>query len=388
MSKITIWVIAAVLVVVAATAVFGRGGGAAPANTLRVGVIVPLTGSFAVNGEEGRNAMQLAADEINGKGGILGKEVALDIEDGRCDTTAALNAWHKLVDTDGVKVVLGGHCSTETLAITPLAAPSHILTLPDITSAVDIQGEGEWVFRNSPSSRYTAVKAADYVVQKLGYKTLSIVTEEKDFPKTYSQFFADEAKKLGATVSFNESFAPNTKDFRTLVTKMKNVPADAVLVSTQGGSTAGLIAKQMHDLGVEKFQIYNAGFNFTDFKTGSDGYVPAHFTAVFPYANPDAPKVKAFLNEYRAKYGKEPTYNLYYVSSTYDMVYRLKSAYEACGTLSDMECVRNQFKNATSYEAVSGTVMVSSDYSPKGAVMSLGSMTLNPEGTTKLEEIR
>jgi branched-chain amino acid transport system substrate-binding protein len=349
-------------------------------STIQVGMISPLSGSFAVNGEQARNAALLAVDKINSEGGILGKNLELIVEDGKCDAAASLNAWKKLTEINNVNVVLGGHCSTETLTIAPLASSTQTLVLANITSATKIANEGEWLFRHSPPSSYVGVEAGKYVVNTLGHKRIGVISEQKDFPATYSQYFIDSAKNAGATIVYKEEFAPGITDFRSILTKVKNSDVDVILVSTQGGSTAGQIAKQLHDLGLEKVQIYNAGFDLKSFKDGSAGYVPSNFIVVTGYANPEEQKVKNFVAAYEAKYHEPITFNLYYISAVYDMVMRMKDAMVACGSTDNTECVRNQFKTATSYEGVSGHIQVASTYSPQSSIMPLGILTIGSDG--------
>jgi branched-chain amino acid transport system substrate-binding protein len=350
------------------------------ADEINLGVITPLTGTFAVNGEQARNSALLAVDKINTEGGILGKKLNVQVEDGKCDASATLSAWKKLIDINKVGIVFGGHCSTETLTIAPLASTTHTIVLANITSAASIPNEGEWVFRNSSPSQYIAVKAADYVVNTLSYKKIGVITEKKDFPQTYSQYFTDTVKKDGGFIVYNEEFAPGTTDFISIISKIKNNNVDAILVSTQGGSTAGIFAKQIHDLGIEKTQIYNAGFDLASFKLGSAGYTPTKFVVVTGYADPNSQSVKDFVAAYTQKYGKQITFNLYYISAVYDMVMRVKSAMVACNSTSNNECIRNQFKNTTSYQGVSGVIPVGSTYSPGSSVIPLGYLVVDDQG--------
>lgn len=344
---------------------------------VKIGEISALTGAWAKNGEELRNSINLAINKINSDGGILGKRVEVVIEDGKCDTQAALSAWNKLVSIDKVQFILGGSCSTESLAIAPLGPQAKVLTLANITSANTISNEGEWFFRNSPSNDYIATNAAHYMVKTLGYKNIGIISEIKEFPQTYTQTFIKTAEADGATVVFKEEFSPNTTDFRSILSKIKSKNVDVILVSTQSGETAGIISKQLSDLGIERVQAYNAGFNWSAFIKGSGGYRPGNFIVVTGYVDPSQQKMKEYTAAYNKAYNTDISFNLYYISAGYDMVYRLKSAMEKCDSTTNVECVRNVFKTATSYEGVAGTIQVSSEYSPQAAHMPLGRLFID-----------
>jgi branched-chain amino acid transport system substrate-binding protein len=368
-----------ILVVVVIIVAFVITNNRSTAN-IQVGMISPLSGTFAVNGEQARNAALLAVEQINSNGGILGKKLELVVEDGKCDAAASLNSWKKLTEVDRVNIVLGGHCSTETLTVAPLASSTETLLLANITSATKIANEGNWVFRHSPPSSYIGVEAGKYTVATLGYKKIGVISEQKDFPATYSQYFIESAKNAGAVIVYKEEFAPGTTDFRSILTRVKNSDVDVILVSTQGGSTAGQIARQLHEMGMEKEQIYNAGFDLKSFKDGSAGYTPAKSFVVTGYANPDDQKVKEFVSAYEVKYNQPITFNLYYISAVYDMVMRMKDAMVACGSTDNVECIRGQFKTATSYEGVSGHIQVASTYSPQSSIMPLGILTIGSDG--------
>src|SRR5687768_12900217 len=121
MSKLVTWLLVAVVVVIGGFAIFSEAGRGVHA--LRIGVIQPLTGDAASYGTSQLRAIQIAADELNAKGGIRGKQIELVVEDGRCDSPAAGAAAQKLVSIDKVKVIIGGGCSSETLAAAALTEP-------------------------------------------------------------------------------------------------------------------------------------------------------------------------------------------------------------------------------------------------------------------------
>jgi len=108
--------------------------------------------------------------------------------------------------------------------------------------------------------------------------------------------------------------------------------------------------------------------------------VPENFVVVAGYANPDDQKVSDFIKAYEKKYNSKITFNLYYISSVYDMIVRVKNAMLACGSADNIHCIRDNFKNATSYEGISGRIKIDSIYSPKSSIMPLGLLTVDSHG--------
>lgn len=333
-------------------------------NTIKIGVIAPLTGTAAIYGEEGRNAILLAIDEINQAGGIQGKQLQAIVEDGKCDAKVALDAWQKLVSVDNAKIVLGGHCSTETLAIAPQAAGSKVLVLSDMTSATTIPSEGDWVFRNSPPNSYYAAKAAKYVYNK-GFKVLASITELKDYPKGFTDDFRTAFVNTGGKIVNEQSFSSDVNDFRSLLTKLRASSFDALVVSTQGPETMGLIVKQMKEIGIQAPVVFNVAFNAKKVLTASDGYLPKSFIALTPYTDPGMPAAAKFIQGYEKKFGTGINFNLFYISATYDMVYRLKAAMESCApNFEDTRCLGDYFAKQKTFNGASGELTFGDDHKP------------------------
>ena len=381
MNKITKIIVGVVVIVLVVWAIVAKTGSKSSAplmqsSTIKVGIIAPLTGTASSYGTEGKNSVVLALDEINANGGIAGKKVEYVIEDGKCEATAAINAWNKLVNVDKVQAVFGGHCSTETLTIAPLTAKDHVPAFAVFTTSPNVANEGEWVFRHVSTNAYYGTALADQAYAK-GYKNIAVLTEVKDFPVTYSDAFIKEFKARGGTVTLHERFDPGTKDYRTVALKLKDVKYDAVFVSTQGADVSGILASQIKTLSLDKAFLFTHTFSPTAFLKGSNGYMPKSILAITPYSDENSASVKEYNAKYVQKYGKMYDFGNFFEIADYDIVYRYKNAAEACvqdGNASGFstDCVRDQFKKATSYNGAAGNVTISSQYSPHGVLTPIG----------------
>ena len=117
-------------------------------DTVKIGLIQPLTGSVAYNGTTDVNGSKLALDEINAKGGVLGKKVELVIEDGQCQPGNSVNAAEKLIQRDKVVGLSGAFCSSATLAVMPVAAKYKMPLITGVSSSADLTEKGNpWFFR-------------------------------------------------------------------------------------------------------------------------------------------------------------------------------------------------------------------------------------------------
>src|SRR5258707_3060897 len=112
--------------------------GAQAQETIKIGLIQPLTGSVAYNGTTDVNGSKLALDEINAKGGVLGKKVELVIEDGQCRPANSVNAAEKLIQRDKVVAISGAFCSSSTLAVRPGGSNCQTPPMSDVCLRADM----------------------------------------------------------------------------------------------------------------------------------------------------------------------------------------------------------------------------------------------------------
>jgi len=141
--------LAAIVVILVAAAVFFLTMQPKEAGTVKIGLIAPLTGSLAEHGLDMKQAALLAVEEINSKGGILGKKVELVIEDTACKADLATAAVQKMITQDNVYAIVGEYCSTVTLAVQPTIMENKKLLLVPVSVATKITEQGyKYTFRS------------------------------------------------------------------------------------------------------------------------------------------------------------------------------------------------------------------------------------------------
>ena len=142
----------------------------AAAQTIKIGVIEPLTGPFAASGNYVTNGAKIAADEINAKGGVLGQKIELVIEDNKSNPTEAASVAEKLIVRDKVPVLMGAWGSSLTLAVMPKLMEYKVPMLVETSSSGKITTSGNpYIFRISPPSAVEAVAFAK-IVDKLQHQ--------------------------------------------------------------------------------------------------------------------------------------------------------------------------------------------------------------------------
>ncbi|MEK6959755.1 MAG: ABC transporter substrate-binding protein [Nanoarchaeota archaeon] len=345
------------------------------------GFIGPLSGPASVYGVPALNAARMAVDEINSKGGIDGRKIDLIVEDGKCDGATAVTAAQKLISVDNVYVIIGGHCSTESMSILPVAQTNNVFVVSSITSTPAFTGKGRFAFRMSPSSTYYNGAQADVAFSK-GLRKVAILHEQRDFSAGLAQAFTKRFEELGGEVVITESFLPETMDFRTQLEKIRAVEPDALLVSTQMPATASVMLKQIKEMRLEIPLIGDAAVVSLSTYNLSAGALPDDAWSVTPHVDGSENDVASrFASEYRRQFG-EPKVELSFAAENYDAVYLLSDAISSCGQ--NNECIRGFFMATKHRPSALGDFSIGPDGDP---VYSL-SMVRIINGTAVYQKVR
>ncbi|MFA5023182.1 MAG: ABC transporter substrate-binding protein [Candidatus Paceibacterota bacterium] len=217
---------------------------------IKIGWIGALTGGAADYGINMKLAVELGAEEINGAGGINGRKVEIISEDGKCDPAVAVTAAQKLIDIDKVQAIITGACSSETLAIAPIAEKNKIVVVAPGSSAPALTIAGDYIFRDYPSDNYQGNLAADYVYNNLKVKKVALLSCQNDYCAGIKKVFGDKLASLGGKIVADEEFPMGSADLKTQLTKIKGTNPDLVyFIAYPTESIVGL--KQIKQLNIK-----------------------------------------------------------------------------------------------------------------------------------------
>jgi branched-chain amino acid transport system substrate-binding protein len=317
--------------------------------TIKIGLVQPLTGSVAYNGTTDVNGSKLALDEINAKGGVLGKKIELIIEDGQCRPANSVNAAEKLIQRDKVVAISGAFCSSATLAIMPVAANYKLPLITGVSSAAELTEKGNrWFFRATETDALLAKSCAKILVDQLKLRKVAYIGVNDDFGRGGVAEFEKQMTALGATTVMKEYFEHGTSDFYTLLTKLRASGADGAFVAaeTQDGS---ILVKQKAELGVPT-KVFGVGSWATADFIKLTGASSEGIYAAVPYASTmTTPKNKAFVDAYTARYKEAPGK---YSAAGYNAINILVDAIGRAGS-TDPEKIRDALSK-TKYEGPNG----------------------------------
>lgn len=334
----------------------GTGSGA---KTITLGALGPLTGDAASYGIDMQHSADLAVKDINAAWAAEGKTLQLQWENGACNGKDAATAAQKLIDVDGVQVIMGGFCSGETLAAAPIAEAAKVLLFSNGSSSPDVTNAGEYVYRDWPSDSYQGTKLAEYANDN-GWKTVAMVSEETDYAKGIAGAFTSKFQELGGTVN-EEKFLTEDTDFKTQLTKLNATTPDVWFVNPQTPVKADVLFKQMKDMGIEgPFLLNDVAGTSGDLLATYGDYLEGSYTATL-YIDEASQGVKDFKANYKAAYGTDPLY-LGYDLTTYDAVWILAEAAAQVGN--NGEAVKAYLDTFAGYDGLSGHISFDSNGDP------------------------
>ncbi|MGB9734763.1 MAG: branched-chain amino acid ABC transporter substrate-binding protein [bacterium] len=292
-------------------------------NVIRIGVAGPMTGDQSIFGRDERRGVELAIEEWNKKGGVLGKKIELIVEDDQHDPRQAVAVANRLV-TDGVVGVIGhfnSNCSIPASAVYHRAGIpmiSHGSTNPQLTE----QGFDN-VFRVCGRDDQQAKIAANFVCNTLKLSRIAIVQDRT----TYGEGLADEFKKWlsnNCKVVYYGSIIQGDKDFHAVLTNIKAEKPDLIYF---GGvyPEGGLLVKQARQLGIKAIFMGGDGIMGPEFIkiAGSDA------NGVYATFGPDINRVasaRQFIDSYKKAYGEPGPYSIYAYVATNILLSAIKDS--------------------------------------------------------------
>ncbi len=242
-------IIIGVVAVVAIVVVLSVLGKTKPNTEVTIGWIGPLSGQYASYGKMVKVGTEVAVEKINAEGGINGRKLVVLYEDDQLDPKKGVAAFTKLVSVNGVPLVIQAAGSNVMLAEAPVADRKHVVLISPTCTSPAISKAGDYVFRIAPSDTYQGKVIAEIARNNLNAGTAAVLYINNDYGVGLMGVFYAEFKKMGGTVTLSEGFDPETKDFRTLLGKVKNAAPDVVFLSSLY-QEAALILKQAQELGL------------------------------------------------------------------------------------------------------------------------------------------
>lgn len=322
----------------------GTGGG-----EIRLGVMVPVTGSEATYGKDMENAIKIAVDEINEAGGLLGKKVTLVLGDDGNDPQMGSAAASKLVSSE-VTAVVGGYGSGATIPTLKIYGDAKIpFVVVSANSTKLIDENPGWTFMINSPGYHQATAAAD-LFEKLGKAKLALVHQGDGFSEDLATLTKKEWEGRGKQVVGFDVVNKGEQDFSSLVTKIKSSGAEVVYWTAYHADGA-LLIKQLRQGGYTGEIVVADGSSSVQLleiagEAGEGVYCTSPPVVEF------LPAAKEFISKYVATYKQQPGP---YSGLAYDGTRLIADAITRAGS-TDPEAIRKALEETDAFKTLSGTV--------------------------------
>ncbi|MCL6430428.1 MAG: ABC transporter substrate-binding protein [Anaerolineae bacterium] len=355
----TIRVLSVLVIIATLLPLAGCGGGGS--KTLKIGVIAPMTGDVKTFGESTRNGVQMAVEEWNAKGGLLGKQIEIVLGDDKNDPAEATAAATKLIKQDKVKFIVGSVASKCSIPISDVANKNQVVMIsPTSTNPKVTVADGvlkEYAFRACFIDPPQGSAMAKFATENLGIKTAAVFYDNgNDYVKGLAEFFKAAFEARGGKVTVYEAYAQTDTDFTALLTKVMAEPPDMLYIPDYY-NMANLVNQQARAAGFKGILAGGDGWDSSDldFQAADGGYFTNHYAADDPRS-----EVQNWVARYKAKYGTVPDA---LATLGYDAANLLLNAIKAANS-EDPVKVKDALAATAGFPTVSGTISFDENHNP------------------------
>ncbi len=350
-------------VVIACGSLVGCGG--QKSNEVLIGHIAPLTGDIKTFGESSRNGFLVAIEEANQAGGVLGKPIRTVVTDDKNDPTEAANAAQKLINQDGVHLIVGSISSKCSIPISEIAQSNGVVMISPASTnpKVTIREDGSrkpFVFRACFTDGFQGAAASRIALDEMHVRRAAILYDVgNDYVKGLAEFFRDSFAKGGGEVVLYESYAKDDVDFSALLTKIKAANPDLLFLPDYYNKV-GLIAKQARQMGIAAPLLGGDGWDSPDMvKIAGAAIEGGCFTNHYAADDP-RPEVQTWVQKYEAKYHAKPDA---LATLAYDATLLMLEAIRRAGDTDPVK-VKDAMAAMQDFPTVSGSVTFDRDGNP------------------------
>jgi len=308
------------------------GDKAAGKQPIKIGHAVALTGDASVFGQSEHTGLKIAVEDINKKGGILGRKVELVAADTRADPAETVNAVRRLVDQEKVVAIIGVSQSGVAMAATPIITAAKVPTIsttasnPYVTETKDGKLH-KYMFRVCFIDTYQGTVGAQFAYERLKARRAAIMYDVgSDYSQWLARYFEEAFIKIGGTIVAKEAYRTGELDFRAPLGKIKSAEPDLLFLPVNQ-KDAALAAKQARDLGITAILMGGDNWASPDILSlGGSALEGSYFINLTSF---EEPAIKEWCQTHQGKFGGPIVRN---ALLAYDAMLILANAIERAGT--------------------------------------------------------
>ncbi|MCI5836413.1 MAG: ABC transporter substrate-binding protein [Veillonellaceae bacterium] len=355
------WMVSSLAALAVVGMLAGCGGGEKKSgDTILIGADLEMTGNQASFGQSSANAVKLAVDEINAKGGVLGKKIEVKLADNRSEAAEATTQMQKLID-EGAVATIAPDTSSNAIAASAINESAKVLGIgptssnPRVTWDDKANKVREFMFRATFVDSFQGEVMARFASQRLAAERVAVLIDNSsDYSKGLAQFFTEAFQGAGGTVTATEGFLQKDTDFKATLTKIIATNPDAIFVPAYY-QEVGLIIKQAREMGYMA-PIFGAdGWDSVKLAeiAGAENLNNTYFSNHYAIDESN-PKAMHFVEAYEKAYGVIPDA---YAALAYDALYMIVDAIERAQSTDSVK-IKDAMAKTEGFEGVSGTMRI------------------------------
>ena len=282
------------------------GGGTASGDVIKVGEFASLTGSEATFGQSSHQGTQLAVDDLNAAGGLLGKKIQLLTEDDQSQAGQPATVVRKLISRDDVIAILGEVASSKSLEAAPICQQNKIPMISPASTNPKVTETGDYIFRVCFIDPFQGTVMANFARKTLKLKAAAVLTDVKsDYSLGLAKFFKEGFLTDGGKIVAEQNYSAGDKDFNAQLTAIKTENPDGIFVPGYY-TEVGLIALQARQLGITVPIFGGDGWESSSLvPIGGKALEGCYFST--HYSPEDtSPAVQDFVKRFRAQHNETP----------------------------------------------------------------------------------
>ena len=329
-------------------------GDQADSDEIVIGEFGSLTGTTATFGISTRNGIDMAIDEVNARGGVLGRRVRVIVEDDQGRPEEAQTVVTKLITADRVVAVLGEVASSRTLAAAPVAQQYRIPLVTPSSTNPRVTEVGDYIFRVCFIDPFQGLVMAKFAYNSLGVRNVAVLRDiRNDYSVGLADVFVQNFTQMGGRIVADLSYSEGDTDFSAQLTSLAAARPEAIFIPGYY-TEVGLIARQARQLGITVPLLGGDGWDSPRLtEIGGAALNNSYFSNHYSVEDP-SPRIQKFVEDYRARFGQTPDA---LAALGYDAAMILFDAMERAGT-TEASAVRDALAQTTNFPGVTGTITI------------------------------
>ncbi|MCA1594443.1 MAG: ABC transporter substrate-binding protein [Acidobacteria bacterium] len=319
---------------------------------IRIGAFMSLTGDTANFGISAANGIQLAVEQSNTGGGVLGKRIELIVQDTRSDTGETETVVQRLVGQYRVHALLGEVISSRSIVAASVAQAARIPMLTPSATSPEVTAKGDFIFRSCYTDPFQGAALAQFATDGLhATRAAMLLDAGQSYSIQLSNFIREAFIARGGQIVVQQNYTEGAGDFTTQLAVIRDAAPDVVFIPGYYRD-AGLIVRQARRMKINTPFVGGDGWDSRGlYDTGGQDIAGSFFSSHYSADDPD-PAVQQFVAEYRAIYGQPPDA---FAATAYDAARIMIDALRHATTL-DGPAVRDSLARMKNFPGVTGSI--------------------------------